>query len=124
MVERYGRGSVHEYAIAEDVVQTAVRHARGRRVVVVSMRLGALRQVVPDTMSFAFELAARGTPCEGARLEQELVSCRLRCSSCAVAWTSTEPDFRCRTCGSPAVVVSGDELEVESIEVEEEACPP
>ena len=43
-------------------MQTAVRHAGGRRVVVVSMRLGALRQVVPDTPSFAFELA--GTACE------------------------------------------------------------
>ena len=115
---------MHEYAIAEDVVQTAVRHAGGRRVVVVSMRFGALRKVVPDTLSFAFELAARGTPCEGARLEQELVSCRLRCSSCAVAWTATEPDFRCRTCGSPALVVSGTELQGDSIEVEDEACPP
>jgi len=41
-----------------------------------------------------------------------------------VVWTATEPDFRCRTCASPAVVVAGNELEVESIEVEEDACPP
>jgi hydrogenase nickel incorporation protein HypA/HybF len=115
---------MHEFAIAEGVVQTAVRHAGGRRVVVVSMRLGALRQVVPDSLSFAFELAARGTLCEGARLEQELVHCRLRCPSCGVVWTATEPDFRCRTCAAPAVVVSGNELEVESIEVEEDGCPP
>jgi hydrogenase nickel incorporation protein HypA/HybF len=115
---------MHEFAIAEGVVQTAVRHADGRRVMVVSMRLGALRQVVPETLSFAFELAARGTACEGARLEHELVPCRLRCPSCRVAWTATEPDFRCRTCASPAVVVSGNELEVQSIEVEDDACPP
>lgn len=115
---------MHEFAIAEGVVETAVRHAGGRRVVVVSMRLGALRQVVPDTLSFAFEVAARGTACEGARLEQELVRCRLRCPSCDVVWTATEPAFRCRNCASPAVVVSGNELEVESIEVEDDASPP
>jgi len=109
---------MHEFAIAESVVQTAVRHADGRRVVLVSMRLGALRQVVPDTLSFAFELAARGTACEGARLEHELVPCRLRCPSCGVVWTATEPDFRCAGCTSPAIVVSGNELEVESIEVD------
>ena len=115
---------MHEFAIAEAVVQTAIRHAGGRRVVVVTMRLGALRQVVAATLSFAFELAARGTACEGARLEQEHVHCRLRCPCCGVVWTATGPAFRCRTCASPAVVVSGNEPEVESIEVEEDACPP
>lgn len=115
---------MHEFAIAEAVVQTALRHAGGRRVVVVSIRLGALRQVVPDTLSFAFELAAHGTACEGARLDHELIHCRLRCPSCGVVWTATEPAFRCRTCATPAVVLSGNELEVESIEVEEDASPP
>jgi hydrogenase nickel incorporation protein HypA/HybF len=111
---------VHEYSIAVDVVQTAVRHAGGRRVVVVSMRVGALRQVVPGTLAAAFELAAHGTLCEGALLEQELVGCQLRCPPCAVEWTALEPFFRCLRCGSPAVVVGGNELQVESIEVEEE----
>ncbi|MGZ4233590.1 MAG: hydrogenase maturation nickel metallochaperone HypA [Solirubrobacteraceae bacterium] len=111
---------VHEYSIAVDVVQTALRHAGGRRVVVVSMRLGALRQVMPGTLASALELAARGTLCEGARLDQKLIECRLRCSSCAIDWTASEPAFRCATCGGAAEVLSGNELQVESIEVEEE----
>ena len=112
---------MHEYSIAVGLVQTALRHAGGRRVAIVNLRVGPLRQVVPGTLALAFELAARGTACEGARLEQELVPCRLRCPSCAVEWTPAEPDFRCRTCGWPAVVLSGNELLMESIEVEEEA---
>ena len=40
---------------------------------------GSLRQVVPDTLEFYFEFVARGTVCEGARLEQEVVEARLRC---------------------------------------------
>ena len=111
---------MHEYSIAMGVVQTALRHAGGSRVTAVNLRVGPLRQVVPDALVFAFELAARGTACEGARLEQELVPCRLQCPSCVVEWTAAEPDFRCRTCGWPAVVLSGDELEIESIDVEEE----
>jgi hydrogenase nickel incorporation protein HypA/HybF len=101
-------------------VQTALRYAGGHRVTVVNLRVGALRQVVPEPLAFAFELSARGTACEGARLEQELVACRLGCPSCAVEWTVAEPDFRCRTCGWPAIVLSGNELQLESIEVEEE----
>jgi hydrogenase nickel incorporation protein HypA/HybF len=112
--------TVHEYSIAIGVLQTALRHAGGRRVTAVQLRVGGLRQVVPEALEFAFELVARDTACEGARLEQQLVSCRLRCPSCAVEWTAAEPDFRCRGCGWPAVVLSGDEFQVESIEVEEE----
>jgi hydrogenase nickel incorporation protein HypA/HybF len=111
---------LHEYSIATAVVQTALRHAGGRRVTAVNLRVGPLRQVVPGALAFAFELAARGTLCDGARLEQELTACRLRCPSCEVEWTTTEPDFRCRGCRWPAVVLSGDELQVESLEVEEE----
>lgn len=117
---RYGVASVHEYAIATGVVQTALRHAGGRHVTAVNLRVGPLRQVVPESLAFAFELVARGTACEGARLEQELVPCRLRCPSCDVEWSLAEPDFCCRACGWPAVVLSGNELQVESIEVEEE----
>lgn len=117
---------MHEYAIAMGVVQTALRHAQGRRVTTVNLRVGPLRQVVPQTLAFAFELAALGTACEGARLEQELVPCRLRCPACDVEWTVSEPDFRCRRCGWAAIVLSGDELRVESIDVEEEveSCGP
>ena len=113
---------MHEYSVAMGLVEMALRHADGRRVTAVNLRVGALRQVVPDALAFAFELTARGTACEGARLEQELVACRLRCPSCAVEWTAAEPNFRCRACGWPAVVLNGNELQMESIEVAEEAA--
>lgn len=111
---------MHEYSIASGLVQIALRDAGGRRVTAVNLRVGPLRQVVPEALTFAFEVVARGTACDGARLEQEVVECRLRCPSCAVEWTATEPNFRCRRCGWPAVVLSGDELMMESIEVDED----
>jgi hydrogenase nickel incorporation protein HypA/HybF len=111
---------VHEYSIATGLVEMALRHAGGRRVTGVNLRVGPLRQVVPDTLALAFELVARGTACEGARLDQKLVRCRLRCPLCVVEWIAAEPDFRCRSCGWPAVVISGNELQMDSIEVEDE----
>jgi hydrogenase nickel incorporation protein HypA/HybF len=88
-------------------------------VTVVNLRVGALRQVVPDTLATAFELTARETPCEGARLVQELVPAVLHCPMCSHEWAPQEPDFRCFACHAPAVVIAGRELEVESIEVED-----
>jgi len=116
---------VHELSVSSAIVDTAVKHAAGRRVTLVSVRLGHLRQIVPDSMAFYFDLVARGTVCEDARLEYEVVAARLRCKPCRYEWDVTEPAFRCPVCdGARVVVLSGEELEVESIEVEAEeaAC--
>lgn len=116
---------MHELSVSSAVVDTAVKHAAGRRVLLVSVRLGHLRQVVPDSLAFYFDLVARDTVCEGARLEWEVVPAVLRCEPCAHEWPVIEPAFRCPLCdGARVVTVSGEELEVSSIEVQEEepAC--
>ena len=116
---------MHEFAIASAVVDTAVRHARGRRVSVVSVRTGRLRQVVPASLAFAFGVLSRETLCDGAVLEQEVVPARLRCDACARDWEIELPIFRCPTCGTAAVeVLTGQELEVESIEIAQDEEAP
>ena len=111
---------MHELSISSAIVDTAVRHAAGRRVTLVAVRIGKLRQVVPASLTFCFELVARETVCEGATLTHEVVPARLRCEGCGHAWEIDVPAFRCPRCEGAAVeVVSGEELEVESIEVEE-----
>ena len=109
---------MHELSVASAVVDTVLRHAEGRRVLVVNLRIGQLRQVVPDSLAFYFELVARDTLVEGARLEQVVVPVRMRCEACADQW---EPElmFRCPECGGAGEVLAGDALEVDSIEVEE-----
>lgn len=114
---------MHELSLSSAVLNTVVKHAGERRVSLVSLRIGRLRQVVPDTLEFYFEFVARGTVCEGAQLEQEIVEASLRCEKCERAWEIEIPAFRCPTCGGAEVAVaSGNEFEVESIEVEETAC--
>jgi hydrogenase nickel incorporation protein HypA/HybF len=113
---------MHELSVSAAVVDTAVRHAAGRKVTSVHVRVGALRQVVPDSLAFYFQIVSRETVCEGATLEQELVAARLRCEDCQTEWGVDAPAFRCPACAAGAVaVVYGDELEVESIDVETEA---
>src|SRR5690348_17080996 len=108
---------MHELSIGSAVVATAVRHAAGRRVTAVHLRVGALRQVVPESLEFYFGIVARETCCEGARLDQELLEARLRCPGCETEWEVDVPDFRCPVCdGAEVAVVAGEELEVESID--------
>jgi hydrogenase nickel incorporation protein HypA/HybF len=111
---------MHELSIAGAVVDTALRHAEDRRVLVVTLRVGHLRQVIPHSLAFYFDVVSRDTLVEGARLEQVVVPARMRCAACAHEW---EPEvmFRCPQCGGAGEVVAGDELEVDSIEVEEDS---
>ena len=115
---------MHELSIASALVSTVEKHADGRPVTVVNLRVGTLRQVVPDSLEFYFDFVAKGTVCAGARLETEIVPARVRCDDCGAEWQLDEPLFRC-DCGATAVeIVAGNELEVESIEIEEDeaAC--
>jgi hydrogenase nickel incorporation protein HypA/HybF len=80
---------MHELSLAGAVIDTAERHAAGRRVLLIQLRLGELRQVVPDSLAFYFEHVARGTLCEGATLEYETVPATLGCSECGSTWPLT-----------------------------------
>jgi hydrogenase nickel incorporation protein HypA/HybF len=111
---------VHELSLSGAIVNTVVKHADGRPVAEVSVRVGRLRQVVPETLAFYFVFVARGTVCEGAELTLTVIETRLRCSSCAREWAVDVPAFRCPICaGAHVEIASGNEFEVESIEVVE-----
>jgi hydrogenase nickel incorporation protein HypA/HybF len=116
---------VHELSVASAVLNTAIKHADGRPVSLVSLRIGRMRQVVPDSLQFYFEIVARDTVCDGAELRLEEVPARLRCDDCGREWQPSFPAFGCPGCRSATVtVLAGEELEVEYIEVESEeaAC--
>ncbi len=112
---------MHELSLSSAIVETVERHAAGRRVKLVTLTIGALRQVVADSLAFYFEIVSRGRMCEGATLEQNVVEARVRCKPCDRTWTLDEPNFRCPECnGSDVDVLSGTEFEVDWIEVIEE----
>jgi hydrogenase nickel incorporation protein HypA/HybF len=113
---------MHELSIAEAVVAIVERHAQGRRVTKVELKVGYLRQVVPTALEFAFELTAQGTVAEGAELEMEQIEAAGRCQSCGARTPLPELPLVCRECGSIDVEVTrGEELLVDSLELEEDA---
>ena len=111
---------MHELSVATAVLNTALKNAGDRRVTAVAVRAGRLRQVVPESLRFYFEIVSRDTACEHARLELIEMPVRLRCAACGEQWEPDWPLFRCPQCSSAQVIVqSGEELGVEYIEIEE-----
>jgi hydrogenase nickel incorporation protein HypA/HybF len=112
---------LHELAIADSVVQIASRHADGRQVTKVYLKVGHLRQVVPSVLTFGFELVAQGTPVEGAELEIEEIPVTGKCHECGVENQPTGFPLQCAACGGfDLQVLEGEELYVESLELEEQ----
>ncbi|MCP9491709.1 MAG: hydrogenase maturation nickel metallochaperone HypA [Solirubrobacteraceae bacterium MAG38_C4-C5] len=110
---------MHELAIADAIVQVASRHAAGRRVVAIDLRVGHLRQVVADSLLFGFELTAQGTSLEGAQLNIEAVPAAGACRACDAYGPLGDFPLSCARCGALDVeVLEGEELEVEALEVE------
>jgi hydrogenase nickel incorporation protein HypA/HybF len=111
---------MHELSIAESIVRIADRHAAGRKVVKVELKVGHLRQVVPSALEFAFELVAQGTTVEGAELAMEEVPAAGVCRSCGTEALLAGFPFSCPSCGGLDLrITQGEELLVDSLELEE-----
>lgn len=108
---------MHELAIAESVVEAVLERTADRRVTTVRLQVGRLSGVVPDALTFCFELAASGTALEGTALQIEQRTGRAHCRGCDRDFDVEDLILLC-DCGSADVeVLAGRELNVMSVEV-------
>ena len=112
---------MHELSIAMSLVEMSCEELAQTegRVESLHVRVGRLSGVVPGALASAFELAAEGTPIEGAGIVIEEAPVRVSCPSCGEERPIEDvSSFRCPACGAPATeVVGGRELELVSLEI-------
>jgi len=109
---------VHELSLCGAIADITHRRAQGRGVEVIHLRVGQLRQVVPDSLHFCWTMLTEGTELDGSVLELKPVPARLRCGACTVEFALPDPPaFACPTCGGLSVsVVAGEEFVVTELE--------
>ncbi len=112
---------MHELSICGSIAEIVTRRASGRPVDTIHIRLGQLRQVVPDTLLYCWNVASADTPLDGSRLELENIPARIRCRTCdAVSQLGDYPIMLCDTCdGADVEVISGQEFIVTALELAE-----
>jgi hydrogenase nickel incorporation protein HypA/HybF len=111
---------MHELSLADAVVRIACAHAGERRIEKIELKVGHLRQVVPDSLAFAFTLLAEGTVAEGAELVMEDVPAAGVCRACGVESEWSGFPLACAGCGSLDVeLVRGEELLVDALTMAE-----
>ena len=118
---------MHEMGIANSILEAVQKEAMrypGTRARKVGIRVGELAAIDQDALRFCFEVLARDTALDGLQLEIELCPRRHRCHDCDCNFIVREYDFRCPKCQKVTPqCVSGDELELAFVEVEEENEP-
>ena len=109
---------MHELALGQAIVDTISRRSNGREVRRVAVRIGHFRQVVPDSLQFAWEMLTEGSKLAGCRLEIDHVPAVVACRSCAARTTLDLPILMCEACESLDVeLVSGEEFMIATIDV-------
>lgn len=108
---------MHELSITQSVV-SAVRERLGdERVEAITLEIGRLSGVVPDSIRFCFEMCAEGTPLAGAALDIVDVPGRARCRSCGTTFEMPDPLPLCG-CGSTDLeILCGRELRIKHVTV-------
>jgi hydrogenase nickel incorporation protein HypA/HybF len=114
---------MHEMGIALEILKITTAsippEMEDARVTSIKLKIGKLTAVIPDSLRFCFEIAAQDTPISQARLDIQEIPVIAKCRSCNASWEIDEPSFGCSVCGSGSIdIVSGRELDIESIEVE------
>ncbi len=114
---------MHELSIASSIVKTVLEEVKNRNlktVTLVSMRIGALTDVVPDSLQFGFEAITKDTILAKTDLHIETISVKGCCNNCQHNFEVFEFVFICPNCESNDIKMShGNELEIAYIEAED-----
>ena len=116
---------MHELSLMQgvlDAITPVARENGATRVTGVTLDIGEMTQVVEEAMRFAFEALTEDEELyEGAELTLNFIKPRSVCMSCDNEFEHDRFHMKCPSCGSGAtMLLSGRELNVASIEIEEE----
>lgn len=113
---------MHEMTVTRNILETCRERAGNARVTRVTLEIGVLTCVMPDTLRFCYGVAVRGTNLEGSELQIIRTRGRTRCRDCGAVVAVKEVLSSC-DCGSFNLEPprGGDELRIKSMEIEEAA---
>ena len=93
---------MHETMVAESLLAAISAEASKQNAKPVSAKIscGMLNAINDEVLCFAFEAIAKGSVCEGLKLQVEHKSMRGRCKKCGEDFDFEVTDPNCKKCGS------------------------
>lgn len=113
---------MHELSVTQSVLDLALKHADqagAKQITDIHLVMGELSTNVDDSVQFYWDIIARGTLAEGARLHFRRVPAEFQCLDCSQRYHPAESELICPFCESSRVkIVAGEEFFLDSIDIE------
>lgn len=113
---------MHELAVTQALLDLALQHAEqaaAKQITDIHIVMGELSTNVDDSVQFYWEMIARGTLAEGARLHFRRVPAELQCVHCSHTYCPADGELVCPQCHSTNVrIIAGEEFYLDSIDIE------
>ncbi len=116
---------MHEFSICEALVDAVLLELRklpppAPRLKRAHVAIGDMRQIVPDTLIFAYQTLIRDTPADGSELNIRAVPVTARCTACQWQGNVEDHIFICPRCQTAlSDILTGKELVLETLEIDD-----
>jgi len=113
---------MHEMSIAQSlitIIEEEMEKHGATSLKSVRLHIGQMSAIVPDALSFCFQIITEGTALEGARLDMEMIPLRGSCRECGEEFEVRDYAFVCPACaGTQVDSISGQDLSIVEMEVD------
>ena len=113
---------MHELSITQSILKIALKHANeanAKRIENIHIVMGELSTNVDDSVQFYWDIIAKDTLAEGAKLHFRRVPAELQCMACFEKYHPNDDELLCPMCGSVgAKIIAGEEFYVEAIDID------
>lgn len=113
---------MHEMSIAQsilDIVHEYMSKENGQILREVAVEIGELVAVVPDSLTFCYEVIVEDTPYKDSKLNIQIIPLSGTCSDCSKSFKIKNFEFNCPNCDSTNLQVKGgQELRISHLEVD------
>lgn len=113
---------MHEMSIAQsliDILREEMLTHNAKTLRSVRLNIGQMSAIVPDALSFCFQIITGGTELEGARLIMDIIPLMGYCNECEKEFEIKDYAFLCPSCGSTKInTIGGQDLSIVEIEVD------
>jgi hydrogenase nickel incorporation protein HypA/HybF len=113
---------MHEMSIAQsilDIVDEYMSKENGQLLKEVAVEIGELVAVVPDSLTFCYDVLIEDTPYQNSKLKITIIPLNGTCSECNRSFKIKNYEFICPNCQSTHLQVQGgQELRISHLEVD------
>lgn len=100
---------MHEFPVVLDIIRVMDDEASKntfQSITQINLVIGELSSIIDESVQMYFEAAAKGHPCEGAKLVFEFRPAMLKCRVCGKEFPHKR-EFRCPDCGGDSMLIKG-----------------